>query len=103
MSYHTHEEEKRSELIDETIRNVGGLVLLLLNARTEEQLMEQIRPTSAALLSGRVLVLNCELPRVEAVRHQIGALQELLDKVDTEMRDVNHRVHARLQKEEDKL
>lgn len=98
MSYHTLEDEKRSELIDKTIQSVGELVLLLLNARTEEQLAKDTRATSVTLLSGRTSVACVAVPCIDALRQQIDTVHELLEKVECELVEVNARVQERYQR-----
>lgn len=92
MSFRTYDEEKRSALIDEATEEVGHLVLLMLKARTEEQLAELATPTSALIRKGTVQIINHHLPRIEDLRRQITAVQETLAKLDTELIDVGTRV-----------
>lgn len=99
MSYHTHEEEKRSALIDQCICNVGELVLLMLKARTDKQLEEQITPTSIRLLNGRVHVINCAVPRFEDLRFKICETHELLQKLETELMLASHRIQDQVSKD----
>jgi hypothetical protein len=97
--YRTYDEEKRSELIYKTIQVMGELTSLVLRARSEEDLAENITPTSTHLRSGRIFFLNCEVPRIEDLRFKIDEVHELLESLETELRVVADRVQKRVQEQ----
>lgn len=89
MSFRTYDEEKRSELIDALLQEIGHLTLLMLKARTEEQLAEMASPTSLRIRKGYVQLINSHLPRIEDLRRQIDVVHEMLEKFDAELIAVN--------------
>ena len=93
--YRTYDEERRSELIDKTLKTLAELTALMLKARTEDDLAERIQPTSASLLNGRVFLLDCQVPRIEDLRFKIDEVHELLESFEVELKTVNDRIRER--------
>jgi hypothetical protein len=90
--YRTYDEERRQELIDKSLQAMGELVLLMLKARTEEQLAERIVPISTSLLNGHIHMIDCAVPRIEDLRYKIDEVHELLEKFEVELKTVNDRI-----------